>query len=562
LDGTRKASVAQVVLDAAFPQDKVEELSNSIGPALLNYGTIGLGLWTEGEDSFGIEVIPPWELLPLPIEVSSPTEVRGVIRLRWVPREWIDNLQLTKGKRKRKKNGSDEQDMMWGDMPRGIDSHGEGILAASTNGGGFYIKTETMGFGGHGKQKKDETTTKLTQLVEVWTETSDGYLAEYAVYEGITQLSELYRHDHTSEKYHMPIRVVRDTTVASFWGRSFIDQLIPMNNEIEYALSSLFQAVSDFDLYGVMLWPSNLGTPQEAIRGQDGIKKIVYENDYTCPEMKPFNIEPAKMTGPQNQAIQIAVGLMDKLANQPTEMQQGRAPGRVDSASGLAFLNETSGIPLAPTAKSIALGVGGIYRAMLRILKDKWNDQKVVRVSQLDDSLAGIVLDPDEGSISLDKNAIPYPDEITITVASRVPISKEQQKVELKEALTAQRITLEEYTFEVRKKGLDLPVGMELEWQNYRRAMIENIILFNDGKTPGEIKVSDRDLHRVHENVLSTFMARPEFFTASVEVRDAFVEHYEEHRVGGGGMPEEIPYAEDLMGEGTGLEGVGGVPQM
>jgi len=547
LDGMRKASIGQVVLDAAITQDKVNKLKIDLLPPLMLYGTIGLGLWVEDSDSMGIEVIPPWEILPIPMDVSGPTDVRGIMRVRWVPVEWIKNLSITPSEKSKKYKGIDEMKVPSGRLPIDLDPAGGSLSAMSTGGGGYYVRSTETEMGGR-KKKKDEKNVPITQLIEVWTETSDGHLAEYSVYAGITKVKQLFVHDHSESKYHMPIRIIRDVTVGSFWGRSYVDQLIPMNHELEIALSSVFQSVSDFDLYGIQMWPTTLGTPPLALRGQDGIKRITYEPDYTSPDLKPFNIEPAKMTAPQLQAVQLASTLLGKIANQPSEMMSGEAPGRVDSSAGLGFLYETSGVPLSPVAKSIAEGVSGVYRAALRILKDTWTDQKVVSLSNLDDSLAGIILDAETGTLSLSQNAIPYPDEVSITIASEVPVSKEQQKMELKEAFREQRITLDEFNFEVRKKGLDIPVGGEFEWQSYRRAMLENIQLFRDGQTPGKIIMNERDLHRIHLMVLDSFMARPEFYAASQKVRDAFVEHRDEHFYAQGNLPEGMPPIEDAAG--------------
>jgi len=247
---------------------------------------------------------------------------------------------------------------------------------------------------------------------------------------------------------------------------------------------------------------------------------------------------PAKMSKSNIDSAMVAGGLMDKLANQPTEMLKGGAPGRVDSASGLGFLYETSGIPLSPTAKNVAEAVSGIYRSMLGICRDIWPAEKVVSVSSLDDSLAGIAFDMETGEITLAKNAIPSPDEVNINVASEVPISKEQQKLELKEALEKGVLTLNEYSFKVRELGLTSPVGNETAWQNYRRAKLENLALFGDGEKPGKVIVSERDMHIIHKEVLDAFMARPEFYAASDAVRGKFVEHYEEHNTGLGILPE------------------------
>ena len=552
LDGLRKASTAQVVLDSVFPQEKVSRLALSAFPVLLHYGTIGFGLWVEGPDSMGIETIPPWELIPIPIDVSSPSDVRGLIRVRYVPTDWIKGLSITPKKGSKVYKGMDDVKVPFGDIPADVTSKFQGTAAMSSSaGGGFFVRgansnsqVETQWRGR--KAKKDKTQTDVTLLVEAWTETTDGYLAEYLIFAGsYSKLNLLHRSDHSKERYHMPIRVARDVIVGGFYGRSFVDQLVPLNTEAEYSLSSLFQTVADFDLYGVMMWPASLGTPTDAFRGQDGIKRITYEPDYTTPDLKPFNVQPTRLTKPQVDATMIAGSLMDKLANQPTEMLKGGAPGRVDSAAGLGFLYETSAIPLSPTAKNVAEAISGVYRAMLGVCKNTWPSSKVVSISNLDDSLAGINMDVDTGEVTLAQNAIPSPDEVNINVASEVPISKEQQKLELKEALDKQRITLDEYSFKVREKGLDSAVGNDVAWHNYRRAKLENLTLFGDGEKPGKVIVSERDMHLVHKGVLDSFMARPEFYAASQAVRDKFVEHYEEHSNGLGDFPEQMPNMED-----------------
>uniref|UniRef100_A0A6M3IHJ5 Portal protein n=1 Tax=viral metagenome TaxID=1070528 RepID=A0A6M3IHJ5_9ZZZZ len=549
LDGMRKASVAQVVLDSAFPQDKVKKLALLLHPIILMYGTAGLALWVDSPDSMGIEVIPPWEILPIPIDVSGPHDVRGIIRARYVPVDWIKGLMITPGEKSKEYKNIDHVSMPTGNMPIDADAIGEGLMSMTSGGGGFFVKATTddeRTMAGRAGKKKDETHQDLTQLIEIWTETSDGYLAEYAVYAGMTKYVELYRHNHSESKYHMPIRIARDVITSGFWGRSYVDQLISLNREVEIAMSSMFQAVSDFDIYGFQLWPTSLGVPPEAERGQDGLKRIRYEPDYTVPDTKPENIFPTKMTAPHVDIVRVGLEMMDRIANQPTEMMSGSAPGRVDSSKGLGFLYEMSTIPLSSTAKNIADAVSGVYRAMLGIIRDQWTDRKVVSLTNLDDSLAGVILDAEAGTMSLSHNSIPHPDEVSLTIASEVPVSKEQQKYELKEALREGRITLEEFSFNVRKQGLDLPVGMEIEWQNYRRAMLNNILLFGDGETPGQAIGSPSDLHRVHLKVLDCFMARPEFYAASAGVREAFIKERGERLALLGNYLDQLEYPEDI----------------
>jgi hypothetical protein len=182
-------------------------------------------------------------------------------------------------------------------------------------------------------------------------------------------------------------------------------------------------------------------------------------------------------------------------------------------------------------------------------MKIKWSGTRVVSVSMLDDSLAGVRMDPTSGQVTLDANQLPTSSEVNISVKSIYPQSVEQQKSELKESLKLGSIDMMEYRIEVRRRGFDTPVGGEVEWQNYRRAVMENLSLFGDGQEPGQVTVSDGDIHDIHRKVLMAFMARPEFFMASPKVRNAFVSHRQFHDQGLGMLPDQAPYPEEAAGE-------------
>ncbi len=569
LDGLRKASIAQAALDAAFPEYKVAKLREALLPPLLLYGTVGLGVWTEDVDSIGIDVIPPWEILPIPPDVTSPDKANGKIRRRLIPKQWLKDMDIVASKSK----AFDEMEttqVLTGQLPAEVRNRFQGASILSTVGEGLAIHT-TGDYPSGGKSKwqgKDDTMMDVTELAEIWTETPDHYLAEYLIYAGGKLV---YRTDHTDKKIHMPIQVIQDIQIGGFWGRSFVDLLIPLNTEIEYTASSVFQTVQDFEYYGLLMEPTTMGVPVEAERGKDGIKRLRFEPDYTVPDLKPFNIPPANPGPLPWRALQLGMEMMDKLANQPTKLTSGDAPGRVDSSTGLGLLYEFSSVPLSPTAKAIGIAMGGCYKSILGLIQNTWKDDKLIDITQLDDALAGIKLDASTGQMSLAENSLPHPDEVNITINSEVPKSKEQQKMELKEALQIQIITPTEYRIEVRKRGLSLPVGNPSEWQNYRRAMLENLILFGDGKTPGKnVIYSERDIHIVHIQVLDAFMARPEFYLAQPAVRDAFVDHHDMHEAGLGKLPDEMPYPEDAAeeamaqeqgGMGGGMPDIGAMPQ-
>jgi len=545
LDGMRKAGIAQMALDAAFPDTKAEKLKMALLPPLLMYGTVGLGLWVLDEDSMGIDTIMPWEIVPIPPTVTDPTKTRGIMRSRWVPAAWIKQLDITPGAKSKAYGDLEVVRAATGQIPDAVDEKFQGTISTSISGEAMYINSPSWKNNNLGT-KKDKTQMDLTKLVETWTWTPDGYLATYDVFSGIKKLKLMYTSDHSEHKVHRPIEIVGDTPVGGLWGRSFVDRLISINTELEYAIARQYQNLQEFDLYGILMEPTTNGLPAEIIRGADGLKRARFEPDWTVPEVKPYNISPVNSNLLPYRLIDMGIGLIDKMAQQ-SKMLEGDAPGRIDSSTGLGTLFEIGNIPLGPTAKAIALGVSGIYRAMLGQVRDRWTGSKIVDVTRLDDAIAGIHFDASTGQMRLAENAIPHPDEITVSIASDIPISETQQKAELREELEMGNLEPWEYRIEVRKRGLSRPVGHEVEWQNYRRAMLENLLLFGDGETPDTKKViiTDRDMHKIHMAVLEAFMARPEFFAASTAVRNAFVKHYEEHFAGMGAYPSQLEYPEE-----------------
>lgn len=563
LDGLRKASIGQVVLDTAFPGPKVENIQDESVTDTLLYGTIALLPWvSEGGDTIGIEVVPPWEILPIPVEVDSSHKIRGLVRRKLVPITWLQELEGVQDK-----NADVWKKMETVEVPIGI-IHPEGksrfqgsaVLGGVGDATAMTYPTMDQKPGG-GKYTRDKTKVKVVEAAEIWTKTSDNYWGEYLLYAGGYLLA---RTDYKGMKKQFPPQVITDVDVGDFWGRSFVDTLIPLNTEMEEMIARQFQNLKDADLYGMLMWPTTAGTNMRIIRGADGVKVAAYEPDPIAPEHKPYNIAPTKTgTLPYN-LVKFGAELQAGIAQQPTALMGGDAPGRVDSASGLGFLYESSNVPLTPTAKAIARAFSNCYKVALDITRTMWKDDKLLDITHLDDSIAGIQLDPSSGMVKLSENSIPHPDDVVVGVMSSVPKSKEQMKQELKDAMDSQRITLTEYNIKVRKEGLELPVGNEQEWQNYRRATLENIMLFGDGVTPGQVIYTDRDMHMVHLMVLDAFMARPEFFLASEDVRTAFVEHRMEHEAGLGKIPEQLPLMDDAAAQ-TIMQmegGGGGAPMM
>lgn len=545
LEGLRKASIAQVVLDSAFPTSKVEELKlNLMGP-LTKYGALGLAVWNEDED-VGIDVVMPWEIVPIPPTPTESRDVRGIARVRWVPLDWVKKLSNTPDAKSKVWDEMEKISVPVGYVPTESGSRFSTFVSSSEITESAYAgKGTTAATEGKGK---DKTHVDIVKFVEVYTETSLGYLAQYDMMAG-DKILHTVNYQRNRNKMYMPLQMCNDIDTGGFWGRSFVSIQLPINIEMENAVGRLFQNVQDTDAYGLLCEPTTLGMPTQIMRGDDGIKRVRFEPDYTVPELKPFNIAPFNSGDFPVKVIQLGMALSDKLANQPTELMKGDAPGRTDSQSALGFLFEVSNTPLTPTAASISRAVSNCYRAMLNILQAQWSSARTVEVSLLDDSLAGIALEPATGAMSLTDNSIPHPDEVNVSVRAMLPRSKEQEKMELMTALDKGIIDMFEYRILARKKGLEVPVGSDVEWENYRRAMMENIVLFGDGTKPGQVIFNVLDMHLVHLRVMQPFMARPEYYQTDAGVRNAFVKHYMAHLEQTGTMPDQAPYPEEAATE-------------
>ncbi len=545
LDGLKGATVAQIVLDAALPADKIEELKLKVLPPMLKYGCVGLQVWNQGED-LGIDVVMPWELVPIPAKPLEDKDVRGLCRVRYVPLSWVKQLETTPGANHQVYSQMEILTVPMGSMPSESGDRFS-VFGESVSLSGDMASKRTKPWGSKAV-KQDQTMTELVKLVEIWTETITGHLGHYEMLAG---KKLIFEKDYTGNKTAMPISKVNDIRTGDFWGRSFVSTQIPLNTEMEYTLGRLFQTIQDLDAYGILCIPTSLGIPPQINTAADGTKRLFYDPDYVNQELKPFNISPANMgTFPAN-IMKVAVAISDKMANQPTDLLAGKAPGRVDSGAGLGFLLETSNTPLTPTAASLASGMIRCYKSILdTIAAGAWPEEKLIQIAMLDDTLAGVKFDAPSGSMTMGDNALPRPDEVAIFVRSMHPKSLEQEKMELIAAFDKGAIDMYEYRVEVRTRGLDVPVGNEAEWQNHRRAVLENIVLFGDGQEPGEIIADELDMHDVHLRVLQPFRAKPEFYMASPAVRQAINDHYEFHlTMKAASMPDQAPYPEDAAVE-------------
>ena len=553
LDGIRNASMAQAALDTMFEEVPHETIKEDLLHSILTFGTAGLACWGQASARLDRhqavwEVIPPWELLPVPAQPTLTHALHGLIRYRYVTLDWLktlDSLDLPEAGSE-KYQEMDVLDVPYGENP---ETYHLGVHSTYSAYLSFFGETPSS-VGVMGSKSAIHSSKQQTQiwvrLAEAFMHKRDETLTRYVVMVGNYIASD---EDYTDDEEPptLPIGIARYIQTTGFYGRPFVSLVLPINIEVEYLLRSLFENAQDLDQFGYLMLPASMGIDVQQFKKTSKPKYMFYEPDLTVPEHKPFALQPANTGDWPGKVAMLGRALMKDLAGQP-EMLSGESPGRVDSASALGLLQETSNIPLTPVAHAIAAAYKTVYRAMLGMARANWSDTTLARITLLDDAVIGIDIDPDTREATLDKSAIPHPSKVRIEIKAAVPRSTQQRKMELMTML--QQGIIDHRTFRriSNVEGLDFPVGHRAEFENYRKATLNNIILFGDGKTPKQVIDSEStEMPDIQLEVINEFMARPEYMLASKEVRAAFKERKEYlTAMLGNAYPEGLEHPEDM----------------
>lgn len=558
LDGLRGTALSQTALDNFWYRFNHVQFQLGLAYGLPSYGTMGIGAFDVGDTGiFGatLMLVNPWELRPLPSAITNITEVAGIEWCRWVPYEWIkENFR----KILRLPKGSDEQDLEMTMAPIGSKVHNEfapisrgnpsaqaGVFGGSINAINMYNQVRAS------RQIDDKKTNeKYVQMREFWIHGDDYSCLRWIVTLGRRVVLDL---DYTNERQRLnlgiagaelpvaPLHIARYLTVGSFYGRALIDRVIQQNKVFEAFLGDAIQNVRDHDRFRFLAMPISMGITNEQICEYMKNKVIPYQPDMSTGSHRPEIISPPNLSDFPGKMSAYLDSVMEKSALQGN-MFRGKAPGRVDSAGGLALLAEQQGVPMVPVGESIKEAMTGVFKALHGIIRRNIQADTNLLLNRIDESIVGVKLDLKTGTTRLtEPGALPKPQDLRITVRSVNPRSKVAVKQELDDLLKRKVITPVQYRITAIKENLDLPILNRSEYESYCAAWVENIVMFGDGETPGSGETNpDADNHAIHFLVLMEFMNGPVFRIASAAVQQVFLDHKDYHLENLGALPEGL----------------------
>jgi hypothetical protein len=512
----RLRSVAQAVADAVVTPAEIEKVKSPAIWRLLSHGCVGLsGELVSGHTDYltsDIEVVTADQIFPYPLEaMHDNTKLRGKIRRRIVPFEWL---------KEKRPDANLEENL--DKMDAWEVSYGRGSSTMFDN----YFPAN---FNSHAKSSAKDPSNKLVERVvrieEWWLEGHNNTVSRYIVRSGEHIIEDTSFDDRVA---YCPLHMASAVDDGSFYGQGLADIMMPLNREIEKMLSRLFRNVRELDKFGVVLLPNGTVDPDTAFRdtGQ-GMKFALYDPDPFNEHLRPVVVQPATTGDFPGKVSAMGSELLDQVVP-VSALLRGEAPGRVDSFPALSFLDKASEVQLAGPTKALSTLFGGVYRYLVASVAQR-GVTTTLPISRLTEDSIGLVFSENEGTFGLSQNPIPAPGRLTFTIRDEKPRSELTRKTEavnlFKDGLMTDPHRL---IMLALKENLDFAIYMERERAAYRKTVMNLVVLFGDGKQPGELKQRDNTFAMVPDiqvAVVDSFIATPEFLAAEEPVQTAIIEY-------------------------------------
>jgi hypothetical protein len=524
-----------------------------------------------------IEVVPPRQLRFLPAFAEGIESIQGIARKRWMPYEHVRQFVKSRWDIDLDTMYDVESDLLgvrvgWGNQPPGHSlltetvSGGYGRYLQDGNvltpadpriGGGRTYVGVPLDSGKAGEHRDlDPQGRYYVAVEEIYPYMDDATFTARYIYKIGRKIIWQDDYESIGRRIVCPLQAARYTDTGAAFSRGFVAPLIPANDQFEKVIASVARNLREIDQMGTTYVSSGMNIDVKK-HNQPGPRPKMdkYTVDPLAPNAQPINLAP-KNTGllPVNFGVFLK-DVSDSLAGQGP-FYEGQAAGRDIGAAGHGFLFNTGNIGLGLPSANLADSMAAIYSRILQAARENLEGGETIKLATIDENLAGVVFNPETGSLELAQNPIPQPWEVKVDVKDRVPADPDVRKRELAEHHAAGLLgaTPEEsylnYWLAVFEENLDVPGGPKDLYETWRKAIWQIILLFNDGKTPGPVEFDEHVQDpTIHLRALKRFMSKIEFGLASEEVQQEFVLWREALERMTGKYPAGLPPPEDVAAE-------------
>jgi len=567
LTGQREKATMQVLLDSAVGQEALETASGQFIHLFALLGSCGITGEVFDSPAKGLstdfEVIHPKELFPFPSYGSDYTKPYGILRQRVVPFTWLKE-------RFGRKIEDNRGFMEIYETPAGAPSSVEGDQEGEPGAMGGRMRHNFGQGEGHG----EDDSVEVARIRELWIKGPGGLVQEFGISSGDYVIT---REKYDDMEVYCPIGMRTFIDTGTFHGAGMFDLLFSTVREMERLLKSLYNNVRDTDKYGFLVLPHG-GFHHDTMFKDvgNGLRVAYYEPDYTGSDIRPFMVSPYNAGDAPGKIAGMAKAMVNDLS--PIK-DLAEEKGRIDSATGLQFLDEQMGRYMTNATNGLRGAFSDMYRALAAgVLTSLSDSSKPIPVGKLSIELAGVVIDPDTNEVSFENNPLPTIGRMQFGVRGRT-IQSQTAKLERALEMVEKELT-DPLAFRLYflKEGMDPPLWMEEEKAAYNMVVQNVLRLFGDGQTPGMVIITPHNvMPKLQMRVLNSFMDSPLMGQSSVEVQNSFIDYRESLlQLIGPMLPPGVPQPDDLaaiqqdimpqlqgQGGGGGQQGqqAGGAPQ-
>ncbi len=524
----RQRATAQMLADALVSDDQIAEVSTKFAHIFTSLGSCGIQGHITDHPTIGLtgdlEVIHPKEILPFPSLGQDYTKECGMIRQRIVP---LETLVEKFGPRIK----SNLEDMEYYEIEVGdpIEDPDESYDA------GYSVNP----FNGKGYTENAADAMTVVRVRELWIDGPRGTCARYVICSGDYLIDD---QDLENTQTYCPIGFARFMETGTFHGAGLFDLLFSINREMEKMLKALFNNIKELDRYGVVVMPQGSFNERSVLREVgNGLRMISYAPDPLNEKFSPFMISPHN-----------AGDIPGKTAAFAKQLMQGINPvqdliaekGRVDSATGLQFLDEQINRAMTNPTMGVVQAFGKMYRSMVsNASRELLLRPRPLPVKSLDLNLAGAIIDFDRSEVSFQNNPIPNVAHLTFSVRQVNPRSEVVRKQEAMQMLQAGLTDPDGLKLFALKEGLDFAMWLDEDQAAYEQVVQNILTLFGNGADAGQIILTPHTSRpELQLRVLSAFMSGPLISRADPTVIDEFKKYREAMiQFMGASLPAMVP---------------------
>jgi hypothetical protein len=537
LEAIRERGSAQALLDSTVSEENVAQAQKSWAWKAATYGLAGLSGAVYDHPAVGlvsgVECVDGSEILPFPSGGKDLAGVRGTIRNRVVPLDWLKGVYGA-----RKINAALKSKK----LSRATIQFGEPLTVDKFEGNGSRVGTHYLD--GTTPDNKSQAQ-DVVELNELWIVGPSGTVTEYCVTSGEHEFE--YADLRTASMYPT-LQVERFYENGSFYGCGHFFMRYGSHRAAERMLQRLFKNVRQQDQYQITVLPQGDYNEDSAFTDHgEGLKFLKLRPDPLSENFRPFSIPVPNANELPLNAIAAAQAEGDRVNPVPDLVEQ---KGRIDSAAGLEALEASSRKAITNPEQAMVRAFSGCWRSVAQqVTTSLLEEPRKMPVKRLSLDLLGTVIGEDDTIEFTDRiNPLPNIRHLKFSVQEANPRSAAAKKAEAREMLDAGLNTPDEYKLFLLSEGIEMSGWAEPHRSIYQRTVRNILTLYGDGEVPGQI-VTTADTTRpdLELTILTPILLSEAMTKSSVQVQNEFAawKQYLE-AAQGFALPQGVPTFDEL----------------